>query len=258
MTDSPMGRRAAVEPMLRVAGVSCDLGGRAVLQRVSFTVGASQIAVVLGPNGAGKSTLVDVIAGQLRPSQGTVALAGADVTAVDSCRLTHAGIARTFQVPRPLQGCTVWENVFVAAAHGRGRTRNRHATRQRTTAAVERVGLASHADELAGRLPQAWLRKLDLARALALDPVLLLLDEPMAGLDAPDVDDTVELLLQLRDEGVTIVAVEHVMRAVLAVADIAVFLHRGEVLRRGTPEQVLADEQVMDAYLGAPRGWGAR
>ncbi|XAS76897.1 ATP-binding cassette domain-containing protein [Dermatophilaceae bacterium Sec6.4] len=252
-------RRERPKAMLQVTDLSCELAGHLVLEGVSLTVLPGQITVLLGPNGAGKSTLVDVIGGQLRATSGTVVFDGRDVTALPSSVLTHAGLARTFQVPRPLRHCTVWDNVFVAATHGRSPSRHRRRMAARATDAVlARAGLTTSARQLAGRLPPAQLRRLDLARAMALDPLVLVVDEPMAGLDDLQIDQTVQLLLHLREEGVSILAVEHVMHAVLAVADTAVFLHCGTVLKHGRPDQVLADADVMDAYLGAPPGWGPR
>lgn len=182
--------------MLEVTDLSCELSGHPILERVTLTVMPGQITVLLGPNGAGKSTLVDVIGGQLRCSSGAVAFNGRDITALPSWELTQVRLARTFQVPRPLRRCTVWENVFVAATHGRSPSRRRRrAAALATDAVLARVGLRAEAHQLAGRLPPAHLRRLDLARAMALDPLLLVVDEPMAGLDEGEIDETVQLLL---------------------------------------------------------------
>jgi branched-chain amino acid transport system ATP-binding protein len=240
-------------PFLATTGVRVRFGGLLALGGVSITVARASIAVLLGPNGAGKSTLLKVLAGELRPCQGEVRLDGRRIDGMPEWHLVRAGVARTFQVPRPRPGCTVWENVYVAALHGAGGRRSATAAAARATAerALSRLGLLERREEEAGWLPQAALRRLELARALALRPRLLLLDEPTAGLSPTDVDAVCSLLRQLRCEGITILAVEHDLRAVLSFADAAFFLHQGSVLCTGAPDEVLADRRILQCYLGS-------
>ncbi len=242
-------------PRLEAIGLSCRFGGVHALSDVSVRVADGQIAVLLGPNGAGKSVFVDVVCGELQASAGRVLIGGRDLTHSPGWRLVCHGVARTFQVPRPLRSCTVWENVHGAASRVREPNEHHHASaRGRAEQALARVGLLHRRDSRPDCLSLAELRKLELARALALAPRLLLLDEPMAGLSAAEIDDTVGLLAELRAQGIAILAVEHVMQAVLAMADVVYFLHQGSVLRSGPPADILADRRVVAMYLGVPLG----
>ena len=252
MSDSAA---STTPPRLETVGLSCRFGGVRALSEVSVRVTDGQIAVLLGPNGAGKSVFVDVVCGELRASAGRVLIGGCDLTHSPGWRLVCHGVARTFQIPRPLRSCTVWENVHGAAGRVRKPGSPHPASaRPRAEQALARVGLLHRRDSLPDCLSLAELRKLELARALALAPRLLLLDEPMAGLSAEEIDDTVGLLTELRAQGIAILAVEHVMRAVLAMADSVYFLHQGSVLRSGPPVEVLADRRVVAMYLGVPVG----
>ena len=246
-------------PRLETIGIGCRFGGLSALNDVSVRVADGQIAVLLGPNGAGKSVFVNVVCGDLPPSSGRVLIDGRDLTHAPAWQLVGHGVARTFQIPRPLRACTVWENVHGAAARVRAfQGPHVRSPRLRAERALARVGLLDRRDSAPDCLSLAELRKLELARALALAPSLMLLDEPMAGLSATEIDETVQLLLELRAQGIAILAVEHVMRAVLAMADVVYFLHQGTVLRSGPPADVLADRRVVAMYLGVPLGAVAR
>lgn len=233
--------------LLEVRDVVRSFAGLRALDRVSLTVEEGSVVGVIGPNGAGKTTLFGVIAGGLVPQQGTVRFAGQDITGRPAHRVARAGLVRTFQLMRPFESMTVLDNVAVAT-----HTRHRRRADARAAAAdvIARVGLDRYADQLAPELPTAALKRLELARALALRPRLLLLDEVLAGLVPAERQPLVELLAELRAEGVTLLFIEHVMAAVMALSDQVVVLHHGQVLAAGTPSEVVADVRVQEAYLG--------
>ncbi|MGH8904098.1 MAG: ABC transporter ATP-binding protein [Egibacteraceae bacterium] len=234
--------------MLATRGLSRSFGGLQAVADVSLTVEAGSALGIIGPNGAGKSTLLGLVTGQLRPSAGTVAIDGRDVTGARPWTIARAGVARTFQVIRGFRGLSVRENVAIGGMFG-SRTSVRQAT-MRADEVLEQVGLAGQANAAPDELSVAQARRLELARALALRPRLLLLDEVMAGLRHTEITEVLKLLETLRAEGMTIVAVEHVIKAILSLADEVLVLHEGHVLTRGTPAAVVADPRVVEAYLG--------
>jgi len=234
--------------MLETRGLSRSFGGLRAVADVSLAVKAGNALGVIGPNGAGKSTLLNLIAGQLRPSTGSVLIDGRDVTGARPWVIARAGVARTFQVVRGFRGLTVRENVAIGAMFGH-KTSVRQAT-MRADDVLERVGLAGQADAVPDELSVAQARGLELARALALRPRVLLLDEIMAGLRHTEITAVLELLRSLKCEGIAIVAVEHVMKAILSIADEVLVLHEGSELARGAPAGVVADPRVVEAYLG--------
>ena len=254
----PKARRGcaggAVSAILEVRGVSRRFGGLAALSDVSLTVPEGRTLGVIGPNGAGKSTFVNVVTGHLKPTSGRVLIDGHDLTGARPWTIAKAGVARTFQVVKPFRGMTVRENVVVAAVYGTygtdGRNRTTAAARRAADEILERVGLDGHADRAPAELPVAIARRLELARALALRPRLLLLDEVLAGLRPAEIGPALELIRGLAADGMTIVIVEHVVRAIVAVSDEVLVLHEGKVLTSGTPERVMSDPRVIEAYLG--------
>ena len=232
--------------------VSRRFGGLPALQDVSFEVNKGEIFGLIGPNGAGKSTLLSVVSGMLRPTSGTVLFNGRDLAGLGAHRVCRLGVARVLQTPRPFGSMTVLENVMVGALFG---------GRDRTGADATRGEHMSRILELLGlrekeRLPVAGLtlqdkRTVEMARALATVPQVLLLDEPMAGLDPAEVEHSMGLVRRIRDElGVTIVWIEHVMKAVMGVAERVMVLNYGRVIALGSPAEVAGDERVIDAYLG--------
>ncbi|MBU6424504.1 MAG: ABC transporter ATP-binding protein [Chloroflexota bacterium] len=232
--------------------VSRRFGGLPALQDVSFEVNKGEIFGLIGPNGAGKSTLLSVVSGMLRPTSGTVLFNGRDLAGLGAHRVCRLGVARVLQTPRPFGSMTVLENVMVGALFG---------GRDRTGADATRGEHVSRILELLGlrekeRLPVAGLtlqdkRTVEMARALATVPEVLLLDEPMAGLDPAEVEHSMGLVRRIRDElGVTIVWIEHVMKAVMGVAERVMVLNYGRVIALGSPAEVAGDERVIDAYLG--------
>ena len=241
---------ADATPILEVRNLSRRFGGLWALRDVSFSVPEGQIIGVIGPNGAGKSTLVNLITGHLRPTSGQVLIGGNDLTGARPWVIAHDRVARTFQIVKPFRGLTVRENVAIGAMHGHDRD---HSVREALATADELlslVGIAQHAKATPSQLNIADARRLELAKALACRPRLLLLDEVMAGLRHQEIDAAVELIHRLRESGITIVAVEHVMQAIISISDRVLVLHHGSILAEGPPRQVLADQRVVEAYLG--------
>jgi branched-chain amino acid transport system ATP-binding protein len=232
---------------LHVDGVSKDFEGLRALHQVTFMVEKGTIAGLIGPNGAGKTTLFNVIAGVYRPSSGRVLFHGQDITGLPAHRIAGLGIGRTFQLMKPFGSMTVLENVAVAAFH---RSRDRGQAMDMAGQVIERVDLARSAGQRAAELTTAARKRLELARALALQPAVLLLDEVLAGLAPGERAPVIHLLRDLREEGLTMLLVEHVMAAVMALSDVIHVLHHGELLASGSPKEVTSDPAVIDAYLG--------
>ncbi|HSI93823.1 MAG TPA: ABC transporter ATP-binding protein [Jiangellaceae bacterium] len=234
-------------PLLSATGITKSFAGLHALTDVDVTVPRGHITAIIGPNGAGKTTLFNVIAGAMPPNSGRVVFDGTDITGWPAHRVAGVGLARTFQLMKPFESLSVRDNVLVAAFQRAGRRDEAIAA---ADSIVERVGLGRWSGQLAGELPTAGRKRLELARALALQPKLLLLDEVLAGLVPAERAPVIELLREIRATGVTMLLVEHVMAAVMALSDEIVVLHHGMVLAKGTPDQVTRDERVIEAYLG--------
>ncbi len=224
-------------------------GGLTALQGVDFHVEVGEIVGLVGPNASGKTTLFDIIAGRLRPTAGRVIFAGEDVTGRPAHVVSRMGLGRTFQIVRPFPSLSALDNVAVGAAFARGE-RDIGQAREAARRALERVGLAGRANAPARTLSLGQLKLLELARALAVWPRLLLLDEVGAGLSPAVGADLRALLVALRAEGVTIFGIEHSPRAVAEIADRVYALDRGEIIAEGPPAAVLDDVRVVEAYLG--------
>jgi branched-chain amino acid transport system ATP-binding protein len=236
-----------IETLLQTESVSKRFGGLAALDRVSFTAEVSRITALIGPNGAGKTTLFSIITGFLPPSGGRVVYEGADITGVPPHRLARRGIARTFQIVQPFAGLTVRENIAVGAHLSRPVRGDALAF----AAVVARaVGLADLIDRPAASLTVAGRKRLELARALAIEPRLLLLDEVLAGHNPSEVRDMVPVISAIRDRGVTIVMIEHVMQAVVSLAEHVFVLSEGRIIAQGSPQEIARDPRVVEAYLG--------
>jgi ABC-type branched-subunit amino acid transport system ATPase component len=234
--------------LLQVDNVSKSFRGLRAVDDVSFTVEEGSILGIIGPNGAGKTTLFNCVAGALSPDTGSVRLGGADVTGAPPHKVSRAGMARTFQLMKPFASMSVLENVAVASmASGT----SRRAATDAAVDVVERVGLSRWRDARSDGLPTAGLKRLELARALASRPRVLLLDEVLAGLVPAERTPVMELLETLRrDDGVTLVFVEHIMAAVMRLSDSVLVLDQGRVLTAGSPQEVTRDPRVIEAYLG--------
>jgi branched-chain amino acid transport system ATP-binding protein len=238
-------------PLLEARNLSRRFGGLVAVGGVDLELGPGRVLGVIGPNGAGKSTLINLLTGQLKPTTGTVRIGGRDYTGARPWRVAHAGVARTFQIVKPFRGMTVLDNVALAGLYGPARLRRPAAARAAAVEALDRVGLGGRAELLPSELTVADARRLELARALALRPRVLLLDEVLAGLRLAEIEPALDLVRALRDEGMAVLMVEHLVHAIAAASDEVLVLHHGQVLTRGRPAEVLADTRVIEAYLGA-------
>jgi len=238
--------------ILQVEGVSKRFGGLQALTRVTFDLPDGQILGLIGPNGAGKTTLFNVINGVYPPNEGRVTFRGNDVTGMKPYHLAHQGLARSHQIVRPLNELSVRENVMVGACFGREK-QSLGGAGKIAEEILAFVGLADRADQLAGSLNIAQKKRLEMARALASRPYLLLLDEVLAGLNPAEITTMVETIRRIRQQGVTIIMIEHVMHAVMNVSDRIIVLDYGEQIAEGTPEEVSRNEKVIEAYLGDPK-----
>lgn len=238
--------------LLSLQGVSKRFGGLQALSNVTFDLPQGQILGLIGPNGAGKTTLFNAINGVYPPGSGRVVFRDQDVTGFKPYQLAKMGLARTHQIVRPLNELTVRENVMVGACFG-------HENQDLGNAAkiadevLEFVGLGYRANQLAGSLNVAQKKRLEMARSLAARPYLLLLDEVLAGLNPSEIDNMVQTVLKIREQGVTIIMIEHVMKAVMNVSDRIIVLDYGQQIAEGPPEVIAKNEKVIEAYLGNPK-----
>lgn len=237
-------------PVLQTEGLGRRFGGLHAVSDVSFSVPEGQTLGVIGPNGAGKSTFINLVTGHIKPTSGRVLIDGKDLTGARPWVIAHAGVARTFQIVKPFRGMTVRENVAVGILYGPHGTGRMSQARVDADDVLAEVGLAHLGDRAPGALSVADARRLEFAKALALRPRLLLLDEVMAGLRHSEIEPSLELIGKLKERGITIIVVEHVMRAILAISDQVLVLHQGKVLTSGDPREVLSDPRVVEAYLG--------
>lgn len=235
------------EPLLDLRGVSRRFGGLLAVGGVSMSVREGSITALIGPNGAGKTTLFSLISGFLKPSEGEIYYDGREVTGEPSHKLARRGIGRTFQIVQPFAGLTVRENIRVGAYL-------RHPRRDDAMAAAEKVarevGLEALLDAPADTLTVAGRKRLELAKALATEPKLLLLDEVLAGLNPSEIRDIIPVIRGLQGRGITVLMIEHVMQAVMSLAEQVFVLAEGRLIAEGTPEAVAADAAVIEAYLG--------
>jgi branched-chain amino acid transport system ATP-binding protein len=234
--------------MLAAVEIRKQFGALAALDGVDFAVAAGEAVGIVGPNGAGKTTLLNVLAGTLSPSSGSVTFRDHDVTSAGASRRSRLGIARAHQVPRPFGGMTVFENCFVGATTGGG-LRRRHAY-DRCLEVLELCGLAELGNRRAETLGLLGRKRLELARALATNPVVLLLDEIGAGLTDAEAAELVAMIKQLRGAGIAIVWIEHIVHVLVQVVERLVCMDTGRVIADGEPAAVMRDARVVDAYLG--------
>ena len=238
--------------LLQVQGVIKRFGGLQALTQVTFDLPKGQILGLIGPNGAGKTTLFNTINGVYHPEEGRILFQGKDVTNKMPYHLAKMGMARTHQIVRPLNELTVRENVMVGACFGHEDQSLGKAARI-ADEVLEFVGIASRADQLAGSLNVAQKKRLEMARALASHPHLLLLDEVLAGLNPSEIDGMIQMILGIRAQGVTIIMIEHLMKAVMNVSDRILVLDYGEQIAEGSPNEIANHPKVIEAYLGDPK-----
>ena len=239
--------RSAPLALLEVKGVTKDFGGLVALKGVSLEMNQGEIVGLIGPNGAGKSTLFDIITGMERPTSGRVVFDGKDITGFKPYDVTRMGISRTFQSVRPFLNYTVEENIRVGALFGK---EDGKSVEERVSQVLKTTDLESKKDSRVASLPTEQRKLVEVARALAGSPRLLLLDEPMAGLNPSEVVDFTKLIHQVNDAGISVLIVEHVMKAIMDICKKIVVLNAGSKLAEGSPDEIQKDSEVIKVYLG--------
>ncbi|MGO9134361.1 MAG: ABC transporter ATP-binding protein [Methylovirgula sp.] len=255
MSDAPSATATpAPKTIIEARGITKRFQGLVSVDKVSFSIAENEILGLIGPNGAGKTTLVNMVSGTLKPNEGELLFEGQRINELPPFKRAHLGIARTFQVMKPFHGMSVFENVTVGALFGRdGGEKAMAKARDSAREWIEFTGLARRMDARADALGGPDRKRLEFAKALAMGPKLLLLDEVMAGLNAVEVDEVVELIKKIRDRGMTLLVIEHVIKAIRSLSDRVMVLHHGEKIAEGEPGAVLADLRVVEAYLGKRR-----
>ena len=239
-------------PLLRISALTKRFGGFTALDNVSVEIPPRERFGLIGPNGSGKTTLINCISGAFRTEPGTVMFRDEDITRLQPHMRTRRGIARSFQIPRPFRSMTVAENLMVALDFAVATDEPVSAAQRRDTmmSILTQMGLASKADVSVTKLSQVELRKMELARAMATHPKLLISDEAMAGLSNSEVDEVLDLLMSLAGQDITVIMIEHIMQAVMRFSERVMCLDAGRIIAIGTPAEVMANQRVQEAYLG--------
>jgi branched-chain amino acid transport system ATP-binding protein len=235
---------------LKIEGLCKSFGGLMAIRNLEFQVEEGEIIGLIGPNGSGKTTTLNLLTGFLKPDAGTITFRGENVTGLARYRTCQKGIARTFQLIKPFLEFTALQNVMVGRVYGQEPTRSLKVAAQESREILERVGLGDKADVLARDLTLMQRKRLELARALAARPKLLLLDELMAGLNPGEAEEACWLIKQVREANITLVIVEHIVKAICGVSDRIIVLNMGEKIAEGSPEAIIHDPQVIQVYLG--------
>ena len=233
--------------ILEAKGVTKIFGGLVAVEEVDFRVEKGEIVGLIGPNGAGKTTFFNMISGFYRPNAGDVLFNGTSIIGMKPSRICKLGMTRTFQIVKPFPELTVLENVMMGAFNHHAKS---GASRAKAMEVIELLGLADRATELAGNLPVAGRKRVEIAKALATEPELMLLDEVMAGLTPAEMHQMIDTVRRIRDAGVTMIIVEHVMPVIMSLCDRIYVLHHGKKIAEGTPEEIVSDKNVTEAYLG--------
>jgi len=236
--------------LLEVQNLSKSFSGVLAIRQVSLTLNQGEIVGLIGPNGAGKSTLFNLITGVFKPDTGRIRFNNKDITGMSSYKICQSGIARTFQLVKPFERLSPLENVMVGRAFGSEPARDIRQTRIESERILALTGLANKKVQTAGMLGIADRKRLEIARALATRPKLLLLDEVMAGLNPAETGDAIQLAKEIRDSGISLIVVEHVMKVIMGISDRVIVLKVGEKIADGPPQEVASDSQVIQAYLG--------
>ena len=237
--------------ILEVRDVTKRFGGLLAVSDVSFSLAEGEILGLIGPNGAGKTTLFNIVNGVYGADQGTITFAGKDITGYSPDKVVHLGLARTHQIVKPLNDLTLLDNVTVGACFGREYL-DLHDARKVALAVLQQVGLGDRGNMQARHLTIAGKKRLEVARALAAKPKLLLLDEVLAGLNPTEIAQMIELIRKIRDSGVSVFMIEHLMQAIMSLSDRIVVLNLGRKLAEGRPDEVVHNADVIEAYLGFP------
>jgi branched-chain amino acid transport system ATP-binding protein len=237
--------------VLEVTNIHKSFGGLIALQNISFSVGQGEILGVMGANGAGKTTLFSIISGHTKPTHGAVFLEGKQIHKLRPDQVNNSGIARTYQIVRPFRGLTVLENVNIGVLYGSGQEKSVHLAKRRSMEILSDTNLGGRANDIAGSLTLAGFKRLELAKAIATAPKILLLDEIMAGLNSSEVTQALNILETCRDKyNLTIIVIEHVMKALMRMCERIVVLHQGQMIATGSASHIANNKTVMQAYLG--------
>jgi len=235
---------------LKVERVNKSFGGLKAINHLDFEIAEGEVVGMIGPNGSGKTTSLNLLTGFLKPDSGTISFRDQDVTGLPPHRMCQKGVARTFQLIKPFLGFTALENVMVGRAYGQGAPANLKVTAQESKELLNRVGLADKAEVLAKDLSLMQRKRLELARALATQPRLLLLDELMAGLNPAEADQACDLIQRIRTGNITILMVEHIVKVICGVSDRVIVLNMGEKIAEGSPDEIVHHPKVIEVYLG--------